>query len=432
MKLVRGKILGLVIMVIVILSGVFISYSKYNKEEVVANSSLVLADEYFSINYKDGNYFDVKHLDSKEALVKHLTITNVTSNTSYVSISLMDINKNNTKLEVKLIDGDKNILYQDYLSNMDTEILRTKEVEAHQTLSYDIIITNLGEEDTYGMSANIMTYKELQKKEQKSFKDIILSNNEVNKMDSTQYLENYTDSGLFMSEDDLGISYIFRGNVSNNYVSLNNILFRILRINGDGTVKLISNSNVLNSSYRSKINSKNYDDNVVLSDSSVLEKLNSWYNANLGNWDNYIVMSNFCNEDDYYLENVDGKYFNAYQRIVNDNTPSLKCGGKITESKVGLINIDEARFSGASLNNTFSEYYLGSTEDNMSFFTMSGSHVVYNYNVVDNFSISSIGKIELDSKVTSSLGIRPVITLDKNVKIDGDGTLEHPFTIANN
>lgn len=107
-------------------------------------------------------------------------------------------------------------------------------------------------------------------------------------------------------------------------------------------------------------------------------------------------------------------------------------GGKITESKVGLINIDEARFSGASLNNTFSEYYLGSAEDNMSFFTMSGSHVVYNYNVVDNFSISSIGKIELDSKVTSSLGIRPVITLDKNVKIDGDGTLEHPFTIANN
>ena len=51
MKLVRGKILGLVIMVIVILSGVFISYSKYNKEEVVANSSLVLADEYFSINF---------------------------------------------------------------------------------------------------------------------------------------------------------------------------------------------------------------------------------------------------------------------------------------------------------------------------------------------------------------------------------------------
>ena len=35
MKLVRGKILGLVIMVIVILSGVFVSYSKYNKEEVV-------------------------------------------------------------------------------------------------------------------------------------------------------------------------------------------------------------------------------------------------------------------------------------------------------------------------------------------------------------------------------------------------------------
>ena len=64
---------------------------------------------------------------------------------------------------------------------MDTEILKTKEIDVKETLTYDIVITNLGEDDTYGMSANIMTYKEIRKKEQKTFKDIILETNEVNK-----------------------------------------------------------------------------------------------------------------------------------------------------------------------------------------------------------------------------------------------------------
>lgn len=53
------------------------------------------------------------------------------------------------------------------------------------------------------------------------------------------------DSGLFEAEDDYGQSLYFRGNVTNNYVkfgkSKNNqdMYWRIIRINGDGTLRLI-------------------------------------------------------------------------------------------------------------------------------------------------------------------------------------------------
>ena len=431
MKKMSIKIGIIVIVSVIMLSGFYLSHAYvYNSQEETNDSSLILADETFSINYKDGNYFETNYLGNKDSLIRHLTITNVSTSPTYVSISLMDINKRNDKMEVKLVDKDGTIVYQDYLGNMDTEILKTKEIGIKETLTYDIVITNLGNDDTYGMSANIMAYKEIRKKEQKTFKDTILETNELKKDVEGDYLNNFTDSGLFMSEDDDGLSYVFRGNITDNYVSLNDILFRILRINGDGTVRLISNNNVITSAFRNKIDNEDYGNNALLSKSTALEKLNNWYSSNLSTIDSYIVNSKFCNENAYYLENIDGKFFNSYQRIVNDNTPSLKCSGLVEESKVGLINIDEVRYTGSSSNTTYDNYYLNNKEDNVGFYTLSGSQVVYNYNVVDNFSVTTEGKVVADSKVTSNLGLKPVISLDKNVIVDGNGTLETPYKLA--
>ena len=43
---------------------------------------------------------------------------------------------------------------------------------------------------------------------------------------------------MSLTPDDYGISYYFRGNVQNNYVSFANMCWRIVRITGDGSVKL--------------------------------------------------------------------------------------------------------------------------------------------------------------------------------------------------
>ena len=45
--------------------------------------------------------------------------------------------------------------------------------------------------------------------------------------------------GLYMAEDDEGESYYYRGAVRNNYVSFAGFLWRIIRRNGDGSIRLI-------------------------------------------------------------------------------------------------------------------------------------------------------------------------------------------------
>ena len=48
-----------------------------------------------------------------------------------------------------------------------------------------------------------------------------------------------TDEGLYMSEDDEGESYYYRGAVKNNYVSFAGFIWRIIRRNGDGSIRMI-------------------------------------------------------------------------------------------------------------------------------------------------------------------------------------------------
>ena len=50
---------------------------------------------------------------------------------------------------------------------------------------------------------------------------------------------NATNSGLYKAEDDDGGSFYFRGNVSNNWVEFGGFYWRIVRINGDGSIRLL-------------------------------------------------------------------------------------------------------------------------------------------------------------------------------------------------
>ena len=59
------------------------------------------------------------------------------------------------------------------------------------------------------------------------------------------------------TEDNKGI-YYFRGNVENNYVKFANILWRIIRINEDGSVRLITQDSVGTSKYNNNGNDNAY------------------------------------------------------------------------------------------------------------------------------------------------------------------------------
>ena len=74
-----------------------------------------------------------------------------------------------------------------------------------------------------------------------------------------------TDEGLFMAEDDEGESYYYRGAVKNNYVSFAGFIWRIIRRNGDGSIRMIysgkttSDTGEATSIGNSQFNSKYWD-----------------------------------------------------------------------------------------------------------------------------------------------------------------------------
>ena len=64
-----------------------------------------------------------------------------------------------------------------------------------------------------------------------------VSDTELTTFTTTSKLDGTT--GIYEAEDDLGTSYYFRGNITNNYVKFANFYWRIVRINGDGTIRMI-------------------------------------------------------------------------------------------------------------------------------------------------------------------------------------------------
>ena len=74
-----------------------------------------------------------------------------------------------------------------------------------------------------------------------------------------------TDEGLFMAEDDEGESYYYRGAVKNNYVSFAGLVWRIIRRNGDGSIRMIysgkstSDTGETTTIGKSQFNSKYWD-----------------------------------------------------------------------------------------------------------------------------------------------------------------------------
>lgn len=80
----------------------------------------------------------------------------------------------------------------------------------------------------------------------------IIGSNFKSRMDSIKTGKVYTsipdidksDSGLYRTLDADGITYYFRGAITNNYVKLGGTLFQILRFNGDGSIRLVGTDSI--------------------------------------------------------------------------------------------------------------------------------------------------------------------------------------------
>lgn len=411
------------------LVSVFFSYSNY-LDDNLNNKTLVLSNEYLSLNYLNGNLYDIPDFLNGDKIIKKVSVTNLTDNIVGFTLAIMDINIASKNIKIQVYDEDDNIVYDEYLLGTDTELVKTKEISGKKTLNYTIVITNEGEDTFFG--ADLLVYNEYSLEVANSFKETILRDNQFGELVSPIGTVSTTNEGLLASEDELGQTYYFRGSVDNNYVKMNNLMFRIVRINGDGSVRLVLDNTLEdNSYYLRRINKTNeYLNNMIFDNSDIKKVLDEWYNTNLLSVDNYIASSNFCYDNAFYLQNESEYFTNSYDRIYVSNTASLNCQEGIYVGKVGLLSIDEVIYAGASKDGTNNSYYLYNPSILNNWWTMSSSKVNVQSNNVNNYLITSGGGIDLEGKLNSSYGIRPVISLDKSVKVSGMGTLENPYEIV--
>ena len=285
--------------------------------------------------------------------------------------------------------------------------------------------------------------------------------------------------GIYKTEDDIGTSYYFRGDVENNYVLFANKYWRIIRINGDGTVRMVydgtsAHNNGESSSDRQTGTSAfntNYNDNAYVgfmygttgasdyatthantNNSTIKTALDTWYTNNIKNTTNeqYVADAIYCNDrevqtsDSSYTGNGSGTTKTAYkarERLYTNKTPTLKCSqvndrftksaavsgvtgnGKLTNA-IGLITADEVAYAGGVYANANSKYYLytGNWYWTMSPYNFYGSNA-------SEFFVYSTGYLD-SGYVDNDIAVRPVISLSSGALSSGTGTKTDPFKIG--
>ena len=323
---------------------------------------------------------------------------------------------------------------------------------------------------------------------------VILANNEVKAPLTTPgaAISTADEALLASAEDDYGTSYYFRGAVTNNYVEFANKCWRIVRVGGDGSVKLIlhndNTAGVANpcdsannsasaafaryseTTYTSAFNT-NYNDNAYVgfkygtvgasdyatthantNNSTILTNLETWYTNNLKDYADTIADTIWCNDKtnvtdttynpSSYGGNATGlgfginkTWYGAAQRLLSTSGsaggtgPSLKCNGDLSK-----INSKVGLITADEL--AFAGYAYGlenSTtylqENATDTYWCSLSPGLFNGSYALVWYIIGSSGDFAHVYVFYTSGVRPSISLKSTTNVTGNGTSEDPYVV---
>ena len=298
---------------------------------------------------------------------------------------------------------------------------------------------------------------------------------------------------LASAEDDYGTSYYFRGAVKNNYVEFANKCWRIVRVSGDGSVKLILHNDnptgvanpcdAANNSasaafarysgetYKSAYNT-NYNDNAYVgfkygtvgagdyalthantNKSTILTNLEAWYEKNnLKNYEKVIADTVWCNDktnvtdatfNPYGYSNVNGQgyaknitYYGATQRLISTSNsaggtgPSLKCNGELSKINSKVGLITADELALAGYAYAQNNKTTYLQENATDTYWWSLSPNYFNgYSAYVWYVYGSIGSFDNFNDVFNTNGVRPSISLKSTTNVTGNGTSEDPYII---
>ena len=294
--------------------------------------------------------------------------------------------------------------------------------------------------------------------------DTILGTIEVN-LDTSNFANTSCTSGcgeatvgIYETTDNLGTAYYYRGDVENNYVSFAGYYWRIIRINGDGSIRIIydgksahangessSDRQTGTSAYNSSYNQSYYVGYTWTSAqrpssqnsgtaSTIKGVLDTWYSTNIsgkGLDDKVVSSPGFCNDRNTasgsnWVSSGTTFYYAAYGRLVNAKTPTLERSNTndIYTTKVGLITADEVSMAGGVYGTSNSSYYLYTGQY---YWTMSPSY--YDSGGARVFRVNSYGSLSW-GHVNFAYGVRPVLNLSADVTLTGSGTQTDPYVVS--
>ena len=252
-----------------------------------------------------------------------------------------------------------------------------------------------------------------------------------------------TDSGVIRIKGITGNSnaLVFRGAVTNNYVSFAGNIWRIMQIDEDGNLRLILNNSIGSSQYYTTSSISSEDDAETIlgyANSSAKTALDSWYTSNLTDYSEYIVTSKFCNDFTYEEKTSSGAsnavyYYQPYLNVGSDAalySPSLVCpSNSIFTSNIGLISAEEVVLAGGAYRVANTSYYLYNSS---ALWTLSPGYYDSTQGNGGVFFVDTTGAVTDWSRslLTASYALRPVITIDGNLELTGDGTLSNPYMLA--
>lgn len=309
------------------------------------------------------------------------------------------------------------------------------------------------------------------------------------KMIGNEYTQNEiesdkSDKGLYQMNDEDGLSYYYRGSVNNNYVKFGGYYWRIVRINGDGSIRLLYAGDKPNATgtdlsttltdstlsysntqkiyyntesfnpayvgymYGNTLNTSYEETTANANDSTIKKYLDSWYRQNIEEkgYSSYIADSGFCNDRSLSGESVgngvtiDKSTIYAGAQRLNEKRPSLICpnqndlfttssstkGNKALTYPIGLLTLDEAMLSG----------YVEKTMNQMAYihgnayWFLTPSEYDFGYSSARVYGMGNTGLATGLRVDDVPKGIRPIINLKLDTEISGGiGTSNEPFII---
>ena len=260
--------------------------------------------------------------------------------------------------------------------------------------------------------------------------------------------------------------------------AIEDIVWRVVRINEDGSVRLITENPVGGSTYSKGINGE-YDNAHVgymygttgtstykethknINDSTIKTYVDNWYKTNLNGYTSYMsTTAGFCNDrsvapvaktwegDDTALGyGGNYTYYGTSNRLNIIYKPQFKCpqendlfttatstnGNKALTYPVGLLTADETSYAGGGVvGATNPDYYLNDLT-----FSWTMSPIDFGDNTVIIAAIAweflrapADGRLSSNTCSGCGLGVRPVINLSSDVEIiSGDGTINNPYVV---